>query len=111
MIMNCEPNQICMGNHLAVSPGLCHGAAACIAAVQRLSSFKPSAHPILVAHVQIEVHPRYPQNSLQKLCADNDIAVVAYSSLGVGDLVQHPIVLQIANESQHTPAQVRGYIS
>lgn len=59
--------------------------------------------------VQIEVHPRYPQRSLRKLCSDNDIAVVAYSSLGVGDLVKHPVVCQIAQESQHTSAQVTAH--
>lgn len=62
---------------------------------------------MLLAHMQIEVHPRYPQTSLRRLCADNNVAVVAYSSLGVGDLVQHPVVLQIAQDVQHTPAQAR----
>lgn len=55
---------------------------------------------------QIEVHPRYPQTQLRKLCKDNNIAVVAYSSLGVGDLLHHPTVRQIAEASNHTAAQV-----
>ncbi len=56
--------------------------------------------------VQIEVHPRYPQTQLRNLCRQNGIAVVAYSSLGVGDLVQHPTVVQTGQEAQRTPAQV-----
>ncbi|DBB04537.1 TPA: hypothetical protein ACH3X1_012618 [Trebouxia sp. C0004] len=56
--------------------------------------------------LQIEVHPRYPQHQLRKLCKDNHIAVIAYSSLGIGDLLHHPIVLQVARDTQHTAAQV-----
>ncbi|KAL3148340.1 hypothetical protein ABBQ38_013797 [Trebouxia sp. C0009 RCD-2024] len=36
----------------------------------------------------------------------NNIAVVAYSSLGMGDLLQHPTVMQIATDCQRTSAQV-----
>ena len=57
-------------------------------------------------HLQIEVHPRYPQHQLRKLCKDNHIAVIAYSSLGIGDLLHHPNILQVANETHHTAAQV-----
>ncbi len=56
--------------------------------------------------LQIEVHPRYPQHQLRKLCKDNHIAVIAYSSLGIGDLLHHPNVLQVAKETHHTAAQV-----
>ncbi|KAL0033110.1 hypothetical protein WJX79_004056 [Trebouxia sp. C0005] len=55
---------------------------------------------------QIEVHPRYPQHQLRKLCKDNHIAVIAYSSLGIGDLLHHPNVLQVAKETHHSAAQV-----
>ena len=56
--------------------------------------------------MQIELHPRLPQHQLLKLCKDNGIAVVAYSSLGVGDLLHHDAVVNIAQDVQHTPAQV-----
>ena len=56
--------------------------------------------------MQIEVHPRFPQTQLRKLCKDNGVAVVAYSSLGVGDLLQHSTVVRISQECQHTAAQV-----
>ena len=58
-------------------------------------------------NIQIEVHPRYPQTQLRSFCRHNNIAVVAYSSLGVGDLFNHPDVMQIATECQRTSAQVR----
>ncbi|KAL3136995.1 hypothetical protein ABBQ32_006590 [Trebouxia sp. C0010 RCD-2024] len=66
---------------------------------------------LLVARIkpmvnQIEVHPRYPQTQLRSFCRHNNIAVVAYSSLGMGDLVQHPVVVQIATDCQRTTAQV-----
>ncbi|KAL0025754.1 hypothetical protein WJX77_009082 [Trebouxia sp. C0004] len=78
-----------------------------------VSNFCESHLQELLAHAkikpmvnQIEVHPRYPQHQLRKLCKDNHIAVIAYSSLGIGDLLHHPIVLQVARDTQHTAAQV-----
>jgi diketogulonate reductase-like aldo/keto reductase len=35
------------------------------------------------------------------------IAVVAYASLGCGQLLQHPVVVDIAKETGKTAAQVR----
>ena len=59
--------------------------------------------------VQIEVHPRYPQRELRALCQQHSIAVVAYASLGCGDLLTHPTVRLIAHEVDRTPAQVRPF--
>ncbi len=61
-------------------------------------------HPSLV---QIEVHPRYPQKELRAFCQHHSIAVMAYASLGCGDLLTHPTVRLIAYEVDRTPAQVR----
>ena len=57
--------------------------------------------------VQIEVHPRYPQRELRGFCKQHSIAVVAYASLGCGDLLSHSTVQQTAQECARTPAQVR----
>ena len=57
--------------------------------------------------VQIEVHPRCPQRELRAFCQQHSIAVVAYASLGCGDLLTHPTVRLIAHEVDRTPAQVR----
>ena len=60
--------------------------------------------------LQIEVHPRFPQIQLRKYCAQHNIAVVAYSSLGIGDLLRHPKVAQIAAEREHSGAQVTSCV-
>ena len=57
-------------------------------------------------NLQVEVHPRYPQTELRSFCQQNNVVVVAYSSLGVGDLLQHPTVMQIATVCKRTSAQV-----
>ena len=58
--------------------------------------------------VQMEVHPRYPQRELREFCKQQSIAVVAYASLGCGDLLSHPTVQQTAQLCARTPAQVRS---
>ena len=49
-----------------------------------------------------------PQDKLVQFCKDHNIAVVAYSPLGSGKLgfVEHPVVKQVAESEQLTPAQV-----
>ncbi|XP_022212913.1 1,5-anhydro-D-fructose reductase [Drosophila obscura] len=66
--------------------------------------------------LQIECHPYLRQKSLITLCYDNAIGVTAYSSLGSGHtpyekpggypLLQHPIVVSVAEKYGRTPAQV-----
>ena len=57
---------------------------------------------------QVELHPILPQDKLLQFCKDNGIAVVAYSPLGANklELIEHPIVKQVAESEQLTPAQV-----
>jgi len=57
--------------------------------------------------VQIEVHPRYPQRELRAFCKQHSIAVVAYASLGCGDLLSNSTVQHIAEACDRTSAQVR----
>jgi diketogulonate reductase-like aldo/keto reductase len=40
------------------------------------------------------------------LCKKDNIQVVAYSSLGVGGLLDHQIVLDVAKRCKRTPAQI-----
>ena len=61
---------------------------------------------MLSVNLQIEVHPRFPQIELRSFCQNNNIAIVAYSSLGVGDLLHHPSVMQIATGCKCSSAQV-----
>ena len=61
----------------------------------------------IVPHVnQIELHPACPQTDLMELCKKNNIQIVAYSSVGVGELLDHHIVLDIAKRFGRTPAQI-----
>jgi diketogulonate reductase-like aldo/keto reductase len=55
---------------------------------------------------QIEVHPRWPQARLRRACAEAGVAVVAYASLGCGQLLSEPAVARIAADVGRSPAQV-----
>ena len=52
------------------------------------------------------MHPRYQQAALRDFCRKQDIAVVAYASLGCGDLLGHQAVTDLAAKHDKTPAQV-----
>lgn len=55
---------------------------------------------------QFEAHPRRPNAALRELCAAEGVAVVAYASLGCGQLLAAPAVARVAEETGRTPAQV-----
>ena len=63
---------------------------------------------------QIELHPYNTQQSLVDYCHQSNVAVTAYSPLGnksritEGDpvLIDDPVVVQVAQESDRSPAQV-----
>ncbi|WP_299176533.1 aldo/keto reductase [uncultured Neptuniibacter sp.] len=67
---------------------------------------------------QVELHPYLQQPTLRAFCRENDIHLTAYSPLGSGDrpralkmegepqLLQDPVVLELAKQLNATPAQV-----
>lgn len=55
---------------------------------------------------QIELHPRLNQAGLRQAHAERDVVTQSYSPLGVGRLVDEPLVTSIAAEYGRTPAQV-----
>lgn len=55
---------------------------------------------------QIELHPTYQQRELTELCRERSIAVTAYSPLGQGGDLDHPVLASIAGAHEVTPAQV-----
>ncbi|XP_006802518.1 uncharacterized oxidoreductase YtbE [Neolamprologus brichardi] len=58
------------------------------------------------AVLQVEFHPRLCQAELKSVCEEYGVCFQAYSSLGQGDLVTDPVVLEVAKQCQRTPAQV-----
>jgi len=61
---------------------------------------------IVPAINQLELHPTYQQRELTELCRERSITVEAYSPLGQGSDLDHPVLASIASEHQVTPAQV-----
>jgi 2,5-diketo-D-gluconate reductase A len=55
---------------------------------------------------QIELHPRLNQAELRQTHADHHVVTQSYSPLGVGAMLEHPIVTSVAAEYGRTPAQV-----
>ncbi|WUJ74981.1 aldo/keto reductase [Kribbella soli] len=55
---------------------------------------------------QLELHPTYQQRELTDLCRERSIAVEAYSPLGQGGDLDHPVLASIAADHQVTPAHV-----
>ena len=64
------------------------------------SSIKPMVN-------QIELHPRRPCVEIRKMCQAKGVAVTAYGSLGCGDLLSNPVVVEAAGRCQgRSSAQV-----
>lgn len=55
---------------------------------------------------QVEVHPYLTQESLRKTCKEMGIQVVAYASLGCGELLKDPLVISTASHYGRTPSQI-----
>ena len=55
---------------------------------------------------QIEVHPYLSQESLRNYCAQEQIAVTAWSPLGRGNVLNDDTIVRIAHEYNVTPAQI-----
>ena len=59
----------------------------------------------IAAH-QVECHPLLPQRELREYAREDDHALVAYSPLGGGELLDHPTITEIADSEGTTPATV-----
>jgi 2,5-diketo-D-gluconate reductase A len=55
---------------------------------------------------QIELHPRLQQPELRRFDTDRGILTEAWSPLGKGELLDDPVIEEIAGGHDHTPAQV-----
>lgn len=58
--------------------------------------------------LQVEFHPQLCQAELRRVCQEYGVCFQAYSSLGRGDLLNDPVVLEVARNCERPPAQVRA---
>lgn len=54
---------------------------------------------------QVELHPFFPQAALREFHAEHGIVTEAWSPLGRGELLEHPVVAEIAAAHDVSPAQ------
>lgn len=78
-----------------------------------LSNFLPHHLKQLMAHAeikpmvnQIEYHPGFMQSEAVEYCRENNILVEAWSPLGNGKLLEHPLLTEIAGRYGKTVAQI-----
>ncbi|WP_017587043.1 aldo/keto reductase [Nocardiopsis ganjiahuensis] len=55
---------------------------------------------------QIELHPLLTQEELRAFGAERNIATEAWSPLGQGELLSHPLIAELARAHGRTPAQI-----
>ncbi|XP_053198898.1 uncharacterized oxidoreductase YtbE-like [Scomber japonicus] len=58
------------------------------------------------AVLQVEFHPQMCQAELRSVCEEFGVCFQAYSSLGIGNLLTHPVIMEVAKNCERTPAQV-----
>jgi alcohol dehydrogenase (NADP+) len=100
-----------------VKKGLCRFIGVCNFNISRLDSLRRQAKIQPVMN-QIELHPYLQQSKMVDYCKEHDVLLTAYSPLGSADrpaalkkdnepsLLDHPIILKIAEERSITPGQV-----
>lgn len=59
--------------------------------------------------LQVEFHPQLCQTELRSVCEEYGVCFQAYSSLGKGELVTDPVVMEVAKNCERTPAQVNAH--
>lgn len=101
----------CKAEGLVRHIGVCNFSVVKLRALHSQAGIRPEMN-------QVELHPYLQQNDMLNYCRDNDILVTAYSPLGSGDrpaalkkkeeptLLDHPVILRIAEKHGCTTAQV-----
>lgn len=59
-----------------------------------------------VAVNQVEVHPGFPQHALRAFCKEHGIAVTAYSPLGRGEVLDMPLMKELAEKYEVGPGVI-----
>ncbi|XP_074555390.1 glyoxal reductase-like [Halichoeres trimaculatus] len=58
------------------------------------------------AVLQVEFHPQFCQTELRSVCEEHGVCFQAYSSLGKGQLIADPVIMEVAKNYGRTTAQV-----
>lgn len=58
--------------------------------------------------LQVEFHPQLCQAELRSVCQEYGVCFQAYTSLGKGELLNDPVVLEVARNCERSPAQVNA---
>ncbi len=85
--------------------GLAKSIGVCNFGIDHLQDLLDSTGVIPVVN-QIELHPGFQQNELRAYHRDHDILTEAWSPLGQGTLLQHPDIVQMAQQYGVSPAQL-----
>lgn len=56
----------------------------------------------------MEFHPQLCQTELRSVCQEYGVCFQAYTSLGKGELLNDPVVLEVARNCERSPAQVNA---
>lgn len=62
--------------------------------------------PFFSPFLQVEFHPQLCQAELRSVCKEYGVCFQAYSSLGKGELLNDPVVVEVAKNCVRSPAQV-----
>ncbi len=60
----------------------------------------------IISANEVEFHPAFFQKELLGFCTQKKIAVIAYSPLGRGSLLSHPVLREIAKKNAKTVSQI-----
>jgi 2,5-diketo-D-gluconate reductase A len=91
--------QRCHERGLARSIGISNFGVSDLTAVLAAATIAPVVN-------QVQVSPVEYRRALLDACRQRDVLVEAYSSLGTGQYLGHPVVRQVAGRVDRTPAQV-----
>ena len=86
-------------------PGLARTIGVCNVDRETLSDVLDFAE-VLPAVVQVERHPYQPRDRLVEYCHERGIRVVAHSPLSAPGLLDEPVLAEVADAHDATPAQV-----
>ncbi len=70
-----------------------------------MNALKNSGRPLPDVN-QIEMHPWCTNESIVNWCKENNVAVVGFSLLTRGQKLNHPLLIELAEKYQKTPAQI-----